>query len=158
MKEIPLRNSDLVALVDDEDYEELSKYKWFVIYNNCMIYAVKSIGYGNRSMHSYLLSKKEGYVRDHKDGNGLNNQKDNLRYATSSQNQFNRKKQNRPTSSKYKGVNFNKSNKNWYVRIAINGKRICLGAFINETNAALAYNEAARKYHGEYAKLNIIVT
>ncbi len=92
---------------------------------------------------------------DHIDGNKLNNHISNLRAANQSENIANSKSRKNSTS-KYKGVSKTKSGSNWIARIAKDGKQIWLGSFLNEKEAAKAYNEAAIKYFGEFAYLNKI--
>jgi len=90
---------------------------------------------------------------DHKNNNGLDNQRDNLRPATYSTNQFNQtKRANR--SSQYKGVYLHKSRGKWMARIRKMYKETFLGYFDNEIDAAKAYDVAAKQMFGEYAKLN----
>ncbi len=90
---------------------------------------------------------------DHIDGNRNNNFIENLRLATFSQNSNNYKKPKNNTSG-YKGVSWKKQNNKWLVQITVNNKRVYIGYFIDLLTAAKAYNEAALKYHGEFAKLN----
>lgn len=90
---------------------------------------------------------------DHKDNNPSNNKWSNLRPASRSQQGANSRKR-RNCSSKYKGVCFCKQTNKWRVIIQKNGKRINLGRFVNEEEAALVYNEAAIKYFGEFAHIN----
>lgn len=152
--------TDICVLVDDEDYEELNKYEWYLM----SIYHTKSKifyarRYGNDNailMHRVVLglqsSKEHG---DHVDGNGLNNQKYNLRSSTHSQNQANSKK--KPNSfSEYKGVVKREKRRKFQSEIRVGGKKINLGNFTDEQQAALAYNKAAIRYFGEFAKLNIL--
>ena len=94
-----------------------------------------------------------GWV-DHINGNGLDNRKANLRLATGTQNGYNRRKTRKRTWSKYKGVTFDKRRKKWEGKIVINGRKQHLGSFTNELDAGRAYDEAAKKYHGEFALLN----
>ncbi len=91
---------------------------------------------------------------DHIDGTRTNNNLDNLRFCSLSQNQGNRKKQN--SSSIYKGVCWAKSREKWYAQIQIEGRKKNLGYFSNEKDAAAKYNEAAKEHFKEFAKLNII--
>ncbi len=155
MREIPLTQGK-VALVDDEDFEEISKYKWCASKGsrNChTYYAVR--GYRNHgssvteSMHRRVMGFK-GHI-DHIDGNGLNNQRENLREATSTQNMRNRHPRFKSTSS-LKGVGLFRGK--WRARIFLNGKETHLGVFNTEKEAGLAYDLAARKYFGEFAWLN----
>ena len=91
---------------------------------------------------------------DHIDGDKLNNHKDNLRFATHTENSRNQKKTNKPTSSIYKGVSFHKPLQKWLAHIRATGKIQHLGYFTNEREAAEAYNAAAVQFHKEFAKLN----
>lgn len=169
MKTIPLTRG-LFATVDDEDYERLLVFKWRAHPQNGLLegfYAVRSEysdgGAGRVAfMHHELLEQRQGFVVDHRSHDTLDNRKSNLRYATSLQNSHNRKKR-RGSKSQFKGVidtSACPSNKNWNLtrrwaaRISANGKRICLGYFACELEAARAYNAAAIKYFGEFAWLN----
>lgn len=156
MKEIKLTKG-FVTLVSDEDFERLNKFKWYAFITKNTKYAVRKEKIGGRFissfMHNRILPYREGFGTDHKDGDGLNNSRENLRYATYVQNMQNRKKRVDAISSKYKGVEFYKG-KYWRSRITYNGRRYHLGHFKSEIDAALAYDEAAREYHGEFAKVN----
>ncbi len=149
MKTIPLTNGK-VALVDDEDFEELSKYKWYYNLKN------KSVCASGGIPMSHIILQTNKWV-DHKDGNKLDFQRSNLRICTNSQNQQNKRKQKKKVSSKYKGVYFFR--KKWKTEISfrdIFGQRahIYLGSFHIEEEAAKTYDTAARKYFGEFAALN----
>ena len=100
----------------------------------------------------------KGYVVDHINGNKLDNRKQNLRFVTQQQNCFNSKRKkphpNSKNPSHYKGVSWRNDRNKWRSTITKDGKRIYLGLFENAQDAALAYNKAAKKYHGKYAKLN----
>ena len=157
MKEILLTQGK-VALVDDEDYEELSKYKWcFTMRKGARTgYVVRYLGKGGGRgttvpMHRVIMKAQKGQEVDHKDGNGLNNQKENLRFATRAQNSANKKSCN---STGFKGVYKNK--KRWSVNIGMDGKTKYLGSYSTKEEAALAYNRAAQEHFGEYAYLNEI--
>lgn len=92
---------------------------------------------------------------DHIDGDGLNNQRLNLRQSTKSQNNMNTNK-GQGYSSKYKGVTWDKARKKWKCGIKINGKQIFIGRFIEEDDAALAYNQKASELFGEFSRLNVL--
>lgn len=166
-KEIPLTKGK-VAIVDDADYEWLSQWKWTYTRG----YAVhKEAGkYGGKStrMHRLIMQPPDHLVIDHIDWNPLNNQRSNLRICTQYENMQNRKHsyyqtdswKNRPEAktSQYKGVRLAKGTITtpWRAEIWSNRQRIHLGYYATEVEAAIAYNEAAIKYHGEFARLNEI--
>lgn len=155
MKEIKLTQGK-VALVDDEDYERLNKYSWRVNRSYDTYYARCSVGsrVKNYMQHKILLAPP-GTEIDHIDRDGLNNQKANLRLCTHSQNLMNQRHRIGCTSE-YKGVCWDRGRRKWKTRIAIDGITINLGRFQSEKEAALAYNDAAVKYFGEFARPNII--
>ena len=106
-------------------------------------------------MHREVIHPPGYLFVDHINHNGLDNRKANLRPATRSQNSFNRLIIIRKDlSSKYKGVTWGKYKKMWQARIGIYGKRKHIGFFKDEVQAAMAYDKAAKKYHGEFASLN----
>lgn len=145
------------AQVGDEDYDYLMQWNWYAHKLGNTHYAIRGIRKNKKHclilMHRVLLNPKYKERVDHKDHDGLNNQRSNLRIATPSQNAANRKP-NKNGYSKYLGVCFDKQTKKWRVFIRKNYKKINLGRFSNEIEAALAYDAAAVKYHGEFANLN----
>ena len=138
------------ALVDDEDAEKLSGYKWQAFWSGKRWYAKSVTGY----MHRVIMDAPKGIQVDHKDNDGFNNVRSNLRIATNQQNQCNRTKT--VGNSQYKGVwrDARKRARQWMAHIKHNQKRIYLGYFDEEDDAAIAYNNAARERFGEFAKLN----
>lgn len=157
MKEIKL-SQGLVALVDDDDYEWLNSFKWCVRKGGNNFYAKTGIrGHGIRAkqdMHKLIMGNNPlKPMIDHKDGNGLNNQRDNLRFCTAQENQMNARPQLN-CYSLYKGVSWDKKRKKWVAYIRINRKMINLGGFNLEEDAAKAYDVAAIKHCPEFAKLN----
>lgn len=137
------------ALVDDEDFETVDAIHWG--YTNG--YAANSTM--NISLHVFLMNPSSGQKIDHIDGDGLNNCRENLRIATSRQNDHNRRpKINK--KGKFKGVMWEKDRHKWAARIMVNGTYKNLGRFDNEIDAAIAYDDAARKYFGNFARLNLI--
>jgi hypothetical protein len=157
MKQIPLTKGQ-IALVDDEDFEYLNQFKWCAVKARDTYYAIRS-GYdkGRKpqiKMHRFISELADSNILcDHKDGNGLNNQKHNLRVSNKSQNGMNRGPQKNGTS-KYKGVSwFAKANK-WMAKITINKKQMYIGCFNDIEDAAKAYDEKAKEIFGEFAWLN----
>lgn len=148
MREIPLTRS-LVALVDDEDYESLSAYKWHARKDGYRFYAARSHGGSTILMHRVLLGAPAGMAADHLSGDGLDNRRANLRLATHAQNIHNRGA-NKNNTSGYKGVSLNRGR--WAAHINVNGKRKHLGSFSYPQEAHAAYCSAAEKLHGEFAR------
>ena len=143
------------AIVDVEDYPKLDGYDWQLFESESKnFYAVRLDGNKLVKMHREIMNAPAGVFVDHRYGDGLDNRKKNLRIATRAQNQYNRRKTSGKTSSKYKGVHLDRNRNKYRAIIGCNRKRIFLGYFDNETDAAKAYDEAAKKYHGEFAKLN----
>ena len=150
MKTIELTQGK-VAIVDDDVFDYLSQWNWF--YHKG--YAARHTRRSGKSitiwMHRVILNTPNDFDTDHINGNSLDNRLENLRVCTMSQNQANRGKNSNNTSG-YKGVCWSKSNKNWIAFIRINGKRKHLGSFSNIIDAADAYEKAAQKIFGKYAR------
>lgn len=160
MKHIKLGFGPEFSTVDDS-FEFLSGIKWFKKIDkgyNC--YAATRIRVGCHlvtiTMHRYIMCAKDGQIVDHINGDGLDNRTCNLRIVTNSQNMMNRKRIKPGGLSKYKGVTFLRRIKKWSGQISVNKNPIYIGVFNTEDEAALAYNELAKIYHKEYARLNII--
>jgi len=140
MKEIPL-TQDKIALVDDDDYGELCKFKWHAYIGNNTWYAKRnsSMVSGKRhtiKMHTAIICTPLGMQVDHINGNGLDNRRENLRIVTCRQNGQNLHIQK---SSKYPGVSWNKNAKKWQSTIRIDGKKHHLGYSDDEFTAYSLY-------------------
>jgi hypothetical protein len=154
MKLIPLTQGKF-AQVDDEDYERISKFKWCAHrdarggFRATRTLKGTNIGIG---MHNEVLSVSRSTRVDHKNRDGLNNKKTNLRKATCSQNGANRGP-DRDNTSGFKGVSKTKRIRNpWQALITVRGKKMFLGQFKTPFLASVAYASAARKYFGEFAR------
>ncbi len=149
------------AKVDPEDYEEQSQYKWYAVKGTRTYYACRTeIRNGKRTvrhMHREITNAPKDMIVDHKNRDGRDNRKANLRLATSLQNKWNSLRGMRKSRSKFKGVTWDKDSKKWRVLIHVNGKRIDLGRYKDKIEAAKVYDAAARKYHGEFAVLNFAI-
>ena len=149
------------ALIDDEDYERISKYKWhYADYLNGRGYA-KTYNRGSKPyllrMHRFILGAKGGEKVDHINQNTLDNRKLNLRFVTQSQNMMNMKPR-RTNKSGYKGVcrvsNQAYRHKPWLATTWKDGKQVYIGYFASAVEAAKAYNNKVQELHGKYAYLN----
>lgn len=156
---IPLTQGK-VATIDVEDYERISVNRWFAKFHHGNWYAYRKVGTGKGSvsfMHRVVLSAIPSIKIDHKDGDGLNNRRDNLRVATDSQNQFNAKRR-KDNSSGFKGVQIYCGNgqrtKQWKAQIRHHGHVIYLGKFDDPAEAARIYDSKAKELFGEFARLN----
>lgn len=142
------------ALVDNADFEWLNKYKWFATPFGHPIRGERHGGrkglYCNIFMHREIMKMPKGKFTDHINRNPLDNRKTNLRICTLRENTYNSK--NRTGHPLYKGLNWLERLQKWQVRI----RNEYLGVFKSDKEAALAYNQAATKYFGEFAKLNDI--
>lgn len=159
MKEIQLTQGK-VALVDDDTYDYLNQWKWYANNLNGKFYAVRNLRINKKYvksilMHRFIMSTNKGLVVDHLNGDTLDNRKCNLRNCTHGENLKNQKISIKNTSG-YKGVSWNKNHKSYEAKINNNNITIQIGNFKNIIDAARAYNEAAVKYHGEFANLNKI--
>jgi len=153
MKEIRLTQGK-VALVDDVDFEEISKYKWYPLNSQlnhvCAFTCIKNkVNY----MHRMIINAPIGTMVDHINGNPLDNQRANLRLCTNAQNQQNRKTKGKGKSD-FRGLSFRKKWNTWEIHVRVNGRQTYIGSSKNEIEAAKLYDIAAIKFHGEYASTN----
>lgn len=146
---VPLTKG-MFALVDQDDFDDVSQWNWSVMQcKSGLWYAVR--GRSDKILlHRYLFRAGSGEKVDHRDGNGLNNRRENLRAANSAQNSMNMKAR-LDGISRFKGV-WRPSR--WRATIRVDRKTIHLGSFTTEEAAALAYDEAARRLFGEFASVN----
>lgn len=148
------------AKVDDEDFDRLSKFNWSLhsmTRRSKKLYAATHIPRSQEyiTMHRLITGAQKGQSVDHINDDGLDNRKENLRVCSHAENLRNRGKNINNTSG-FKGVEHKKIGKPWMARITVNYRSIYLGTFKDKLDAAMAYNVAALKYHGEFARLNVI--
>lgn len=173
MKTIPLTNSTLVALIDDEDYDRIISHgnTWHLTDSGASIRSrildkiMEKRGHyvtftsPKISMHRLVLNVEQSSKHldvDHINGNNIDNQKYNLRLCKHHQNLHNVDKTKQGITSKYKGVSWHKKAGKWQVLLCVNGVRYYAGLFVDEIEAAKASNNLMLKYIGEFAKLNIL--
>lgn len=146
----------LVALVDDEDYERLAAHKW-TAKAEPDVYAYRMVRVDGKQrailMHREIMGALPGEIVDHISGDGLDNQKLNLRKATKAQNAWNARAR-KGTASQFKGISLIGSARKWRAELVANGVRYRSSHFTNPRDAAEAYDELARMHHGSFARLN----
>jgi len=165
-RKIPLTESKF-TIVDPADFYRLNSFYWLTCGKNDNLYAarlirLKSGRLGTVLMHREIyfncsnahLSNPSRSVVDHINTDSLDNRRANLRLATHSQNSCNSRRDKSKTLSRFRGVSFSKRKQKWFAAIRADGRKLWLGYFDNEEDAARAYDAAARKYHGEFARLN----
>lgn len=146
---IPLSRG-MTGTISAVDSDRVSKHSWSILESNGRFYAKAKIGGKNIKLHRFLLDAPSGVLVDHRDGNGLNNTRPNIRLATHAQNAMNQKPINgRPL----KGIDLLPYGA-WRARIHQGVKQITIGIFPTAEEAARAYDEAAVRLFGEFARLN----
>jgi hypothetical protein len=158
MKEIQLTQGK-VAYIDDDDFDRVSKYKWRAYKCRYTYYAITRYEhtppYSQVSLHRFLMDCDKDKVVDHIDGDGLNNQKSNLRIVSIQQNCSNRINLMKNNTSGYRGVYWKLPHKRWNSCIRFKGKLFYIGNFNTPEEAARAYDKKAKELFGEYCgKLN----
>jgi hypothetical protein len=136
-----------IVLITPKDLPTVKAIKW---YTNTSGYAMES--HGNLLIHREIMKPKSPLVVDHINGNKSDNRRGNLRICTVAQNTVNQSRVR--TFSGYKGVSWHDRDGLWYARLSFNGKNIHLGFFTCPIRAAKAYDVAAAKYFGEFARTN----
>ena len=155
MKQIELTQGK-VALVDDCDFKKLSNLTWCAKRTGNTFYVVRAHKIEGKKatlyMHRLIMDAQKGQQIDHRNNNGLDNRRTNLRFCTNSQNQQNRRKTQK--TSKFKGVCWYSRDKKWQAGIKLNGKLYHLGTFNNEVEAAKVYDKKAKELFGEFVYTN----
>lgn len=144
------------AIINAADVPLVKEYNWSACVRSRSVYAVRTDNTGLTPrkvlLHRLLMSEPQGLEIDHRDGNGLNNRRKNLRSATHSENTYNRRV-NKNNTSGLKGVYWYKRAQKWMARIGVNGNREYLGLFETPEEAHAAYCAASRKLHGEFGRV-----
>lgn len=150
------------VLIDEDDLPRVEPYHWVFSGVAPYLYAVHHTSRAKGAsrtvilMHRLIMDAPVGAEVDHISGDRLDNRKANLRVCTRAENMQNRMMR-KPARSAYKGVHWDAYRRNqgfWRVELRANGRRIYVGRFDDEIEAAHAYDEAARRYHGTFARLN----
>lgn len=157
---IPLTRGKF-AVVSSEDYERVARYRWCAKHGVNTWYAERRLRVsenagkkGNISLHRFILDAGAGDEIDHKNLDGLDCRRDNLRLATHGDNQANRPKLSMNGSSQFKGVAYRKNYGKWHVRVALGNSELHVGFFCEEMDAARAYDAVARSVFGDFALIN----
>lgn len=148
-KTIPLTRGR-VALIDDDDFEFISQWKW---YCDSKGYAARYAGRKTILMHRVITNAPQGMDVDHINRISCDNRRSNLRVCTHAENMANSKTYT-TNDSGYRGVYWNKLEKKWKAKIQVAGKPIHIGTFVDEKEAALAYDKVAKAMLGKFARLN----
>ncbi|MGA2093555.1 MAG: AP2 domain-containing protein [Sedimentisphaerales bacterium] len=147
------------AIVDVEDYYRYGKFQWCMGGTGKKCYAARGVRGADGKLrvtflHRLIMNAPKGKLVDHKNGNSLDDRRANMRLATRKQNMQNRQKTSTKTSSRYIGVYFDRARKKWVAEINYRKRRVFLGRFEAEEAAARTYDEAAKRYRKDFARLN----
>lgn len=154
--EIPLTKG-FVAMIDLDDYQDISRFNWHAQINRNTVYALRSYKDENgvwrkELMHRRILKMVDRV--DHRNHNGLDNRRTNLRQASKSQNQYNRSGRRKDNTSGFQGVSWNSRDLVWQAKAAADGVNYALGSYSSAEEAARAYDDFVSHRHGEFAYLN----
>lgn len=150
----------MFATIDAEDFKRVSDFRWYARRTRRNYYAVTHLMVGFKKyrkiyLHRFIMEAPTGVQVDHVNGNGLENQKINLRLCTSAENNRAKRRKIRSATSRFRGVSFETQTQQWKAQIRANKSHtLNLGRFFDEVSAAKAYDEAAKHYFGEFAHLN----
>lgn len=142
-----------VFLIDEADFPVVRQHRWWAKPGHTTTYIQTNIDRRTVRLHRLLLNAAPGRVVDHINLNGLDNRRENLRLCTDGQNKANGRLR-RDNTSGYRGVYWNSSANKWQAYISVNSKRLYLGVYSDPWAAAIAYNEAALRHFGEFARTN----
>ncbi len=146
-----------IVVIDEADVDrlkDLTVYVWGTKRHRSLYAMVTLPGNKQARLHRLIMQPRRKELVDHRNGDCLDNTRANLRVTDSRGNNSNAQKRNSARTSRYKGTHFSKRERKWKAQIQVNKKKISLGTYATELEAAIAYNEAAIIYHGEFAKLN----
>ena len=168
-KRIPLTQNKY-AIVDNEDYESVSRFRWYAVNCSGLFYAKTGTHYatthmgsrrkrwqGHMYLHRFLLHPPKGFVVDHINSNALDCRRSNMRVCTQAQNIYNTRKLH-PGLSQYKGIKWHNRDHVWEAYVHAEGRRFYLGRSPHEEIAAQMYDKGACEIHGEYACVNFPCT
>lgn len=143
-----------IATVDDEDFDRVNQFKWCASKRHSGgYYAIRRVpGAGLERLHNFILGVPGV---DHRDGDGLDNRRGNLRAATTVENNRGFRNKRASTSSQYRGVTFDSQNQKWRAKIGVGSVAVHLGRFESELEAAQAYDAAAKEHYGSFATSNL---
>lgn len=143
------------AIIDKEDYEKVSMYKWYARPNHNNIYAyakIKGTNGSNALLHRIIMEEDDSKVFiDHINGDGLNNRKSNLRRATNQQNSFNCQARLRKNPDRIVGVRFDTARNKWLAQLQHNMKQVYIGRFLTEDEAIIARLKKEKELFGDFA-------